>query len=265
VKPGGIGEITVLVLAACGLAFLVKTRLKTNNPDSALPSGPRTNTIPAAVPFLFALEEVMITFRLLSRGGTSRLGVILAVVVAVVAPARLGAGDNQDLKQEVERLRRQLDQQTQDVKLLKVQLEAMRVSNARLTEEIKDLQEVVQKREKAILQIQADRNAALAQAVQARNERDAAITRNESLVERLRELEVQLARLTAGKVQPKAADVPNPPAANVRGKVTAVDKKNRDLVKINVGSDNGLAVGHTLEVYRLKPPVYLGMIRIMPR
>jgi hypothetical protein len=55
---------------------------------------------------------------------------------------------------------------------------------------------------------------------------------------------------------------PNPPGANVRGKVQRVDPNG--LVQITIGRDSGLALGHTLEVYRLRPqPKYLGMIRIV--
>ena len=89
---------------------------------------------------------------------------------------------------------------------------------------------------------------------------------NESLMERLRKLELALA--------PKKADPPNdndfplakptPPPTKVNGLIEKVDPKDGSLVVISVGSDAGLARDHTLEVYRLKPaPKYLGMIRII--
>jgi hypothetical protein len=53
----------------------------------------------------------------------------------------------------------------------------------------------------------------------------------------------------------------NAPKEQVEGEIRAVEK---DLVKINLGSDAGLAKGHTLEVYRMKPqPKYLGTLRIL--
>jgi hypothetical protein len=47
----------------------------------------------------------------------------------------------------------------------------------------------------------------------------------------------------------------------VDGKILAV---NDNLVEISVGSDAGLMVGHTLDVFRLTPKSkYIGMIRIV--
>jgi hypothetical protein len=62
-----------------------------------------------------------------------------------------------------------------------------------------------------------------------------------------------------GKNPPEAK---NAPPEGVKGSVTRVDEKS-GLLTISVGSDAGLQKGHTLEVYRLKPPKYLGTIRIV--
>jgi hypothetical protein len=60
-----------------------------------------------------------------------------------------------------------------------------------------------------------------------------------------------------------AAKALNPPAAEVRGEVKAVEDKT-GLIQISIGSDAGLETGHTLEVYRLKPnPKYIGPIEII--
>jgi hypothetical protein len=54
----------------------------------------------------------------------------------------------------------------------------------------------------------------------------------------------------------------NPPP-NVEGMIKEVDDKS-GIVTISIGSDAGLAKGHTLEVYRLHPkPVYLGTVTIL--
>jgi hypothetical protein len=57
----------------------------------------------------------------------------------------------------------------------------------------------------------------------------------------------------------------NPPAENVEGLVKAVDSSG--LVRISIGRDAGLAMGHTLELYRLSvqpsKSKYLGRIRIV--
>jgi hypothetical protein len=56
---------------------------------------------------------------------------------------------------------------------------------------------------------------------------------------------------------------PNPPAVDVRGSVSKVDARE-GLAEISLGKDHGLEVGHTLEVFRLKPnPTYLGMMRLV--
>jgi hypothetical protein len=56
-------------------------------------------------------------------------------------------------------------------------------------------------------------------------------------------------------------DSTNPPAGNVEGKINRVDG---NLATISIGSDAGLAKGHTLEVYRLgAKPTYLGRLRII--
>src|SRR5439155_512641 len=65
-----------------------------------------------------------------------------------------------------------------------------------------------------------------------------------------------------GGLSADSAGGKNPPPGDVEGVVKKVDESG--LVQISVGSDAGLARGHTLEVFRLKPaPRYLGQIRIV--
>jgi hypothetical protein len=60
-----------------------------------------------------------------------------------------------------------------------------------------------------------------------------------------------------------AAAGKNPPAEGVEGLIKQVDPAS-GLVTITIGSDAGLAKGHTLEVFRLSPTAkYLGTIRII--
>jgi hypothetical protein len=85
---------------------------------------------------------------------------------------------------------------------------------------------------------------------------------NEALLEQIRALTLEVARMKLGEVQiavdPKA---PNPPAVHVNGKIARVDG---DLIEINLGTDEGVNKNNTLYVYRLTPePKYLGMIRIV--
>ncbi|HEV3205090.1 MAG TPA: hypothetical protein VGY77_11930 [Gemmataceae bacterium] len=53
------------------------------------------------------------------------------------------------------------------------------------------------------------------------------------------------------------------PPDDVKGTVVEIDAKS-GLLTISIGSDSGINVGHTLEVYRLEPnPEYLGSIKIV--
>jgi hypothetical protein len=65
-----------------------------------------------------------------------------------------------------------------------------------------------------------------------------------------------------GSVEPTPAADKGRPPASLKGKVKAVEKSG--LVSLDVGSDAGLAKGHTLDVFRLTPaPRYLGTISIV--
>ena len=88
-----------------------------------------------------------------------------------------------------------------------------------------------------------------------------ATSNNDDLRERARAFSSELRRngLSADFRQIKGANSVAPP---VEGKVLSVDAKNQRVV-ISIGSDDGLVVGHELEVWRTKPtPDYLGRIRI---
>jgi hypothetical protein len=55
----------------------------------------------------------------------------------------------------------------------------------------------------------------------------------------------------------------NPPPEDVEGVIKETDAKT-GLVTISIGSDSGVNVGNTLEVFRIKPePKYLGTIKIL--
>jgi hypothetical protein len=86
--------------------------------------------------------------------------------------------------------------------------------------------------------------------------------RSAGLEERVRELEALLARTDKMPPLPPPPGVRNPPKDSVEGMITRVDE-GTGLVTVSVGSDAGLQKGHTLEVFRLNPPKYLGTIRIV--
>jgi hypothetical protein len=83
----------------------------------------------------------------------------------------------------------------------------------------------------------------------------------ERLQERLNQLTATLGiykqKLTANGISPDAPLVDAPPA--LKGLVTAV--RGGDLIEVSIGSDDGLRVGHTIEVYR--DQTYLGRAQVL--
>jgi len=95
-----------------------------------------------------------------------------------------------------------------------------------------------------------------------KRELETAVKNNEQLRERAAVFSAKLRSLgqTADFEQLKGVAAPPP---DVEGEVDKVDSNNR-LVEITIGSDDGLVVGHTLELYRFGPePKYLGKVKII--
>jgi hypothetical protein len=144
----------------------------------------------------------------------------------------------------------------------------------RLAAEVVLLVETVKKREAEILQYQ-QKNAEYAQKYTEKElEAKTAVARAQNLFQQLKEKEIYIANILArggagdaSKVvdaRVRDANFQNPPPVNVRGLINAVDKDDRSLVQITIGSDAGLQKDHTLEVYRLSPSVqYLGTLRLL--
>jgi len=92
--------------------------------------------------------------------------------------------------------------------------------------------------------------------------------RNVRLLENSRQLSqnYELAQKKLASLGVSAKDVlvnRNPPPDDVEGVITDTDAKT-GLVTISIGSDSGVNVGNTLEVFRIKPePKYLGTIKIL--
>jgi len=113
------------------------------------------------------------------------------------------------------------------------------------------------------------------QYVTAKIERDGLKTQNKELEGKLQEMAKQVVRLQAGTanvgvgVGGGSKQVKNPPLENVEGLIEAIDATDArsGLVKITIGSDSGIAKGHTLEVFRLnripEQSKYLGTIEII--
>lgn len=92
--------------------------------------------------------------------------------------------------------------------------------------------------------------------------------RNVRLLETHRQLiqNYELAQKKLASLGVSAKDVQvtrNPPPEDVEGVIEETDAKT-GLVTISIGSDSGVNVGNTLEVFRIKPePKYLGTIKIL--
>jgi len=144
-------------------------------------------------------------------------------------------------------------------------IERLKVSEA-------DLKRIIKERETAILSLQDDikkhRNEAIASDNQAKQVTD----RNQELLAEVQKLTGMIERLrnTAAvggdggpSITPRVGigNEPNPPNVMVKGKVDRVDK---DLVQISLGTDHGVNTGNTMEVFRYSPaPKYLGMLKIV--
>jgi hypothetical protein len=95
----------------------------------------------------------------------------------------------------------------------------------------------------------------------------AALKDNNSRLEtELRDLAKTVAQLQANPKAPVGRIERNPPAENIEGVVKGIEKGGQ--VKISVGTEAGLAKGHTMEVFRLDTTnpaksKYLGVIRIV--
>ncbi|HEV2947187.1 MAG TPA: hypothetical protein VGX70_07410 [Gemmataceae bacterium] len=92
--------------------------------------------------------------------------------------------------------------------------------------------------------------------------------RNVRLLDQFRQLtqKAELMEKKLASLGASAKDVAinrNPPPEDVEGVILETDAKT-GLVTISIGTDSGVNVGNTLEVFRIKPePKYLGTIRIL--
>jgi hypothetical protein len=137
---------------------------------------------------------------------------------------------------------------------------------ATVKEEVKLLQGVIKKREDTILTMEDSVKRYRGEAAANEAKYLATLTRNEFLVSRIQELEQKAAKEKAGPatVAVKNVNDLNPPSGYVKGKIEQIDSKDRNLVRVSVGSDHGVGMNNTLEVYRLNPRAeYLGVIRIV--
>src|SRR5262249_30177477 len=133
-------------------------------------------------------------------------------------------------------------------------LKAVTAELQRAREETRAVQEELKKRDGSLLQ-------RIQETERLRQQLIAAETQARLMQERATSLLQQLQKQRPGAKRAPAPAGGNPPEVPVKGAVLKVSPKE---VVVSVGADSGLKVGHTLEVYRLKPrPEYVGRIRIV--
>jgi hypothetical protein len=136
-----------------------------------------------------------------------------------------------------------------------------------LQQENKTLSKLVDVRDATLFKLEQEKDKYFKEAQQALNERDLAISRLASLQEQhkvltLKFYETQVVK-KGGKGGLKDKNAPNPPPFYIKGIIEQVDTEDNALVLISLGKDNGVEVGHTLEVFRKTPTAkYLGLLRI---
>jgi uncharacterized phage infection (PIP) family protein YhgE len=137
-------------------------------------------------------------------------------------------------------------------------------------QDVAQLREALRKRDQEI-NAMAKQNAELRdQATVAQIGERTALERASRVEKQLQQMAKDMARMRANGASLTArAGGRNPPPENVEGLVKDTDTRGGTvLMTLSIGSDAGLAKGHTLELFRLNPAVpsqskYLGTVRIV--
>ncbi|MCI0460201.1 MAG: hypothetical protein L0Z62_24890 [Gemmataceae bacterium] len=160
--------------------------------------------------------------------------------------------------------RRQAEKARDEAQLV---LKVMQAELARSRAEAEALRVLIKAQEGKVLAREQEVAELKRRAQVAEDTAKTATTRMQALMKQNDVLLQALARLQAGGERPKGdkeATKSNPPPNKVKGKVLKVDPKDKNLVEISLGSDSGLKVGHTLEIYRLQPRAeYLGRLEVI--
>jgi hypothetical protein len=175
------------------------------------------------------------------------------------------------IERDVERRVQEAAKAEQAAQAKAAQAEARRVREElqRLQDEVRRLADTFKRREQENAGLKAEVKRYRDRAVTKELEAKSALDRAQQLLAQLQDLQAENARLRAkaggeGKPPAKGSEARNPPAEFVKGTITKIEPKDKNLVEISLGSDAGLKVGHTLEVYRVTPrPEYLGTLRIV--
>ena len=133
---------------------------------------------------------------------------------------------------------------------------------ARLKEEVKAALNAVRIRDQNIVRLNEELKRSRKELIAALTALEATKVQLEKLQEQMLEKDRIIAALRAAAGE-KVTKNPNFPGKFVKGTITKVDATER-LVEIDLGKVAGIAKGHHLEVYRVKPRAeYLGRIRIL--
>jgi hypothetical protein len=167
-------------------------------------------------------------------------------------------------KEEQEDLRRKLEDERDRARKEVAQLRAAQAEVDRRIAELRGMEAKLKEREAQIVSLTNEARKLRDEVVASGITVKSLTERNMELLKQVHRLVADVDRLGGGKagVPKGGADGANPPPAELRGTIRRVDKDN-GLVVISLGTDAGLAKGHTLEVYRLDPPMYLGRVRVI--
>ncbi len=157
-----------------------------------------------------------------------------------------------------------LDEVKQQSKDADLNFQKALAEKERLKDEVKTQLDVIKQRDDVIVKQQAEvvkyRNAAVSE----ESARKAVQDRLEQAIARVAELTQALQKALTGAAPDVAVrGKANPPTVYVEGKVNEISPQNADLMSVSVGSDKGVTKNQTLEVYRVNPPLYLGVLRIV--
>jgi len=166
--------------------------------------------------------------------------------------------DQANKQLQAERVNHQ--QQRDNAGISNAELERRQQETRALTAELNKTQATIAELQKQGKQLQDEKMQAV---INYNSEHD----RNVRLLENMRQVSQKL-ELAEKKLQNLGSGITvaenrNPPPEDVEGIILDTDAKT-GLVTISIGSDHGISVGNTLEVFRIKPePKYLGTIRIV--
>ena len=180
-----------------------------------------------------------------------------------------------DLKEQIAQKDKRIKEEeknTLDAKQQRVEehkiLDEEAATVTKLKSELERREKEVQKLEEALVKKDDDIKRLAKEVSDERNEKTNAQMQVAILLERLNRMNGQMEELVRENTRLKRTGgtgesiANNPPPQNVKGVITNTDVGG--LVTISLGSDAGLATGHTLDVFRLREGgKYLGRIRLI--